>query len=236
MLRNGLIKLYYAFLQLSLRPVLKKDYNVPTFNTINERSTEYSFVFRNLSRICPKEILDVGTGKSSLPHLMVNCGFKVTAMDKMESFWKSGFINRHYYIIKDDITNPQISKSFDMVTAISVLEHIPTHKEAIDGMFSLLKPGGHLLLTFPYNENKYINNVYELHGQKEGQDSLPYICQVYSRNEINNWIDGNGKIIDQEYYRVFTGDYWSFGERIYPLKKVTNQEPHHLTCILIQKN
>ena len=232
MLRNGIIKLYYAFLQFSLKPILKKEYTVPIFNTINERSTEYSFVFKNLSRICPKEILDVGTGKSSLPHLMVNCGFKVTAMDKKESFWESGFFNRHYYVIKDDITNPQLKKSFDMVTAISVLEHIPTHKAAIDGMFSLLKPGGHLLLTFPYNEKKYIDNVYELHGQ----NTLPYICQVYSRNEINNWINGNGTLIEQEYYKVFSGDYWSFGERIFPLKKVSNKEPHHLTCILFQKN
>jgi SAM-dependent methyltransferase len=39
--------------------------------------------------------------------------------------------------------------SFDVITSISVVEHIPKDIEAIDGMWNLLKPGGRLLLTLP---------------------------------------------------------------------------------------
>jgi len=39
--------------------------------------------------------------------------------------------------------------SFDVVTSISVVEHIPQDTQAIDHMWKLLKPGGRLLLTLP---------------------------------------------------------------------------------------
>jgi len=39
--------------------------------------------------------------------------------------------------------------SFDLITCISVLEHIPEDKAAIERMWSLLRPGGKLILTLP---------------------------------------------------------------------------------------
>lgn len=39
--------------------------------------------------------------------------------------------------------------SFDLITCISVLEHIPQDKEAIEAMWSLLRLGGKLILTLP---------------------------------------------------------------------------------------
>jgi SAM-dependent methyltransferase len=42
-----------------------------------------------------------------------------------------------------------IPASFDLITCISVLEHIPRDKAVIETMWSLLRPGGKLVLTFP---------------------------------------------------------------------------------------
>ncbi len=39
--------------------------------------------------------------------------------------------------------------SFDLVTCISVLEHIPEDRRAVEAMWSLLRPGGRLILTLP---------------------------------------------------------------------------------------
>jgi SAM-dependent methyltransferase len=39
--------------------------------------------------------------------------------------------------------------SFDVVTCVSVLEHIPEDRQALEKMWSLLKPGGVLVLTLP---------------------------------------------------------------------------------------
>jgi SAM-dependent methyltransferase len=40
-------------------------------------------------------------------------------------------------------------RTFDLITCISVLEHIPADREALDVMWSLLRPGGRLILTLP---------------------------------------------------------------------------------------
>ncbi len=44
---------------------------------------------------------------------------------------------------------PYEPQSFDLITCISVLEHIPQDEAAVHTMWSLLRPGGRLLLTLP---------------------------------------------------------------------------------------
>lgn len=58
------------------------------------------------------------------------------------------------------------SQSFDVVTCISVLEHIPSDGEAVSKMWELVKPGGKLLISVPcarQASEEFINiNEYEL--------------------------------------------------------------------------
>jgi SAM-dependent methyltransferase len=159
----------------------------------------------------------------------------VTAIDNIYDYWPKGMFNRHFYVIQDDITHTGLTKKFDLITCVSVLEHIPNYKAAVQSMFNCLHPRGHLVLTFPYNEKKYIENVYKIPGAGYGQDA-PQICQVFSRNELDNLMKtNNGLILEQEYWEVFTGDFWTFGERLYPPRQVDKSEIHQLTCILCQK-
>ena len=235
MIMKTLHRLYNVLGRWYLTPILLLEWKRPHFRQINERPIEYEFALKWLSKICPAEVLDVGSGTSAWPHIMANCGFRVTAVDKIKGYWKGIFFNRHYYIINDDITKPKLTRQFDLITCISVLEHIPNHKAAVRGMLGLLKPGGYLVLTFPYNEEQYVDNVYKLEGAGYGQD-VQYVCQVFSRKEIDAWLKENpGKIIEQEYYEVFSGALWTFGERIYPPRKVKKEERCHLTCVLIRK-
>lgn len=59
---------------------------------------------------------------------------------------------------------PLRANSFDLITCISVLEHIPEDSEAVKIMWNLLKPGGRLILTFPcrsaYLEQYISSNEY----------------------------------------------------------------------------
>ena len=45
--------------------------------------------------------------------------------------------------------SPFERSSFDLITCISVLEHIPADREAVERMWSLLRTGGRLVLTMP---------------------------------------------------------------------------------------
>jgi 2-polyprenyl-3-methyl-5-hydroxy-6-metoxy-1,4-benzoquinol methylase len=203
---------------------------------VNERPIEYRFVFQNATRLAPKTVLDVGTGTTALPHLLRNCGFHVTAIDNVRDYWSAGtFFNRHYHVIDDDIRQSSLSGPFDYITCISVLEHIPEHDRAIDSMFRLLSVGGHLALTFPYNEQQYIENAYKLPDAGYGQ-SEPYVCQIYSRSQVSGWVDRNGgEIVEQEYWEAFTGPYWTVGQRLHPPKQTEVSQKHHLSCLLIRK-
>lgn len=213
----------------------KKEYFNPPFSTFNERPVEYKFVFEQIAQFYPERILDVGTGVTALPHLMSNCGCKVTAIDNIKDYWRKDAFNRHYYVIDDDITKPKINDIFDLITCISTLEHIENYDQAVKNMFALLKSGGLLILTFPYNEKTFADNVYILHGSSVGRE-LPFKTHSYSKKEIENWAKENGaKIIKQEYWQFYTGNFWTVGQNLAIPKQVTKEDKHQLSCILFQK-
>lgn len=203
----------------------------------NERFVEYSFLFRQIARLYPERILDVGTGTSAIPHVMRNCGFHVTAIDNIKDYWPCGMTNRHYHVINDDITQSRLNDSFDLVSCISVLEHIPCHRKAIENIFRLLKPGGHLVLTCPYTEGRYITNCYGVPGSDAFGKTLPFVCQSFSRETMTDWMKQvNSVVVEQEYWQFYTGPCWSVGEYLAPPKIVEADELHQITCVLIRKS
>ena len=98
------------------RILSKFEYDRQTFSHLNERPIEFSFVFKQLTNLWPKIVLDVGTGKTALPVMMKNCGLLVTAIDNIKDYWDYGMVNRHYHIIDDDIQNTKIKQKFDVIT------------------------------------------------------------------------------------------------------------------------
>jgi SAM-dependent methyltransferase len=200
----------------------------------NERAIEFAFVFRSLVQCHPDTVLDVGTGTTALPHLMRNCGHVVTAIDNIRDYWTDDVVNRHYHVIDDDITNTKLKQKFDLITCVSVLEHIADYDRAVETMRALLNHHGHLLLTFPYNEHRYVDNVYKLPEASYGQQSR-YICQVYSREQLDTWSERYGlRVVEQEYWDVFSGELWTFGTHLVPPRQVDKDQKHQLTCVLLE--
>lgn len=228
-------KLLKAALNLGSLCICKWEFKRQSFTRFNERPVELAFVFRQLARIYPRRVLDIGTGTTALPHLLRNCGCLVTASDEIHRYWPSGMFNRHYYVISDDITDSALHAEFDFITCVSVLEHIEDSDAAMKNIFTLLAPAGYLLLTFPYTDGKYMRNVYELPGSSYGQN-FPFICQSYSRSDLDRWLrDNNGLILEQEYWQFWEGAYWTDGAQIIPPRKTDVTSPHQLTCMLLQK-
>lgn len=227
--------LFKYVLMLYVKRVCKQEYSLQSFSNINERPIEFAFLFRQLVNLWPKKVLDVGAGMTSLPHLMRNCGFHVTATDNIKDYWPRGMINRHYHVLNDDITQTTLTDSYDVITCVSVLEHIKEHQEAIKSMYKLLVPGGRLILTCPYNEESYAENVYAL-PESSVTENFAFITQAFSRKELDSWLgDTSFKVIEQEYWDFFEGEYWTCGERIIPPRRVEVHNRHQLTCLLLQK-
>ena len=233
-MKSTLLSIYNFIGKKYLNPLLKLEQKKRPFPTINERPVEYAYSFKHLQNLCTGKLLDIGPGKSSWPHILSMCGYDVKAIDKIDGYWNSYF-NRHYKIINDDITNPKLKEAFQFATCLSVLEHIPDHSTAMENIHNLLDNNGYLLLSFPYNENTYHEDIYKHPEAGYGKDAN-FITQVYSRKEIDGWLKATSfSIVDQEYYKVFSGNFWTMGERITPCLKVENTDLHHLTCILLQK-
>lgn len=80
--------------------------------------------------------------------------------------------------------------SFDVITCISVLEHIPDDKAAVTKMWSLVRPGGRLLISIPCAakaSEEYINiDEYELLDKDE--NGFVYYQRYYDQCMIQNQI------------------------------------------------
>lgn len=223
-------------LTFGARWISRREYRHQRFKRHNERAVEFAFVFRKLSEVCPHEALDVGTGTTALPHLMRNCGPLVTAIDNVTDYWPHGLVNRHYHVIDDDITEPTLTARFDLITCISVLEHIEAADRAVASMLGLLRLGGHLLLTFPYTEDSYVRSVYDLPGSTNVLERS-YITQSFSRANVDRWLEATpgARLIEQEYWRFWTGDHWTVGEKVLPPQRATADSSHQISCLHIQR-
>ena len=226
-----------------LTPLLKREWRrASSQEPTSARLTEYAVALRWLAERYPSSLVDVGPGPGSWPHLLARAGIAVTAIDNMESPERGRFLNRHwffnrhYYVLRRDIRKPLLRRQFDCVTCLSVLELVEDHDAAVHGLFSLLKPGGFLILSFPYNDEQFVDNAYHLPGAAYGKN-YPFICRQYSRSEVDSWLMANGgQLIASELYRCFTGEFWAAGQRVIPPARVGPDEPHHLACMCIRKD
>lgn len=127
------------------------------------RKLEYSFAAESFACIEAQakgrlRVLDVGCGVVPLCNWMSRRGHDVTAIDPSESdieLLNRDDLNAFYASrVTYDIGRAEHlafpSETFDVVTCISVLEHIPPGNDriALMEMARVLKPGGRLILTF----------------------------------------------------------------------------------------
>jgi len=138
----------------------------------SERFIEYPWVFKNLGSKTSK-VLDVGSTGSYFPLALACLGYKVYVIDVRPYEYRS--LHPNLKDVIGDIRHTQFSNNFfDVVTAISTIEHIglgrygdPIDKEgdkrAVREIKRILKPKGKLLLTVPYGKPAItqLNRVYD---------------------------------------------------------------------------
>lgn len=105
---------------------------------------------RNLGEPCGSlEILDVGCGTGENIRILGPYG-RVTGLDISEDAFhfaqERGFIR---LVRGSAAALPFPDASFDLVSSLDVMEHIPDDKAALGEVFRVLKPGGTFLITVP---------------------------------------------------------------------------------------
>ncbi len=121
---------------------------------------------------------------------------------------------------------PFADGTFDVITSISVIEHIPNDREALAKMWALLKPGGRLIVTVPCAARSYalytnVDHYGLLGSDAQGYTFLEYLYDEPMLNERFYSIAGrpahcelygersNG-ILREELLRRWSGEYWRF--------------------------
>jgi len=101
-------------------------------------------------------VLDVGVGTWTYPRNLLHSRCEYIATDCFE--------HPNVNLISDihTLTDTLLPESFDFVICLDVLEHVQHPWVAIKQLYAVLKPGGILLLTTPFN--------YRLHGNSQVKD------------------------------------------------------------------
>lgn len=205
---------------------------------IYERPLEYCYVMEKIMEFKSQKILDIGCGKTAFPRVLLDSGFDVTCTDQQNNYWGSSIVNRHVYVISDDICHSSLlSDEYDTISCISVLEHIKQYDIAVKEMVRLLRPGGILLITFPFTyDGDFIWNVYDLIESDAFSSSFRYIAHSFNNKNITSWKRKYSLLeIDRRYFRSWTGKYIRCGDRIqYPFW-IENKETANNICITLQK-
>lgn len=85
---------------------------------------------------------------------------------------------------------PFAADSFDLITSISVIEHIAKDRQAIEKMWALLKPGGRLLVTVPcaaQTSEQFIDHD-EYGVEKPDQRGFVFFQRFYDRTLLQERI------------------------------------------------
>lgn len=125
-----------------------------------------------LRNVCPENILDVGSGRGVFlfPLLKEFPSVKVTSIDLLErrvellKYIKDGGVN-NLNVFKDDIcTFKALDNSYEVVTLLEVLEHIPNVFEAIKNAVRISKR--FIVVTVPSKEDNNPEHIHLLTKEK----------------------------------------------------------------------
>lgn len=128
-----------------------KDGDFKPLHIINPLRANY---IKDKIELLDKDILDVGCGGGLLSEALHDFGANVTGIDAAgpgiqvaKIHAKENNKNISYFEKTAEELNKKNSESFDIITCLEVLEHVPDPKELVKTCINLLKPKGFLFLS-----------------------------------------------------------------------------------------
>jgi len=204
------------------------------------RYVEYPLAFRELQFAPGSSLLDIGSGRFGKFPLYVSSHTNCTVHSTdAASYFKEqyGFakklglaakIGKALFIEQADATKlPYKNQSFDRVSSISVIEHIPDNGDlkAIREIARVLKKNGTAVLTFPYNPLKDDEKAYlfthdsrfykgnagtTLYGKQANAERV-FFARTYNESRLRELVKASGLALAKRIY---------FGEPSFPISRL----------------
>ena len=167
-----------------------------------------------------KTVLDVGCGGGILSESMAERGAKVTGIDLGEKALKVAQLHSlesgvavDYQLISVEKLAEQQPTSFDVVTCLEMLEHVPDPASVVAACAKLVKPGGQVFFsTINRNPKAYLFAVI---GAEYVLNMLPRGTHDYAKfikpSELASWMRLAGLSLNHQIgmsYNPITQHYW----------------------------
>ena len=167
-----------------------------------------------------KTVLDVGCGGGILSESMAEKGAKVTGIDLGEKALKVAQLHSlesgiavDYQLISVEELAEKFPASFDVVTCLEMLEHVPDPASVVAACAKLVKPGGRVFFsTINRNPKAYLFAVI---GAEYVLNMLPRGTHDYAKfikpSELAGWMRLAGLQLEHQIgmsYNPITQHYW----------------------------
>ena len=235
----------------------------------SERSIEIPHFLNLLRRERPRTLLDIGfAGGFYQPEILKLKDIEYTGLDfdmsriigqslcvdsDMKAAWRQ-ILTKFKYIFADIVNCPEeiLKASYDMVVAISTIEHIvpagyalnftdlDADLKAVENMKKMVKQNGSLLLTFPVGQSAHFFNpttnrnavaLKKLDIFKEGQHDQMFYASKRIEQLIGDWA-----VINKRFWinigQVNQGDWKECNEEVACSVKYNKSSEAVTVCIL----
>ena len=153
-----------------------------------------------------KSILDLACGEVESVPMFIEAG--ISSYDGVDINEKQLAVVNNKYALSDyinyhvgDICTFNCNKTFDIITCYGIIEHVEDYESAITNCYSLLNPGGALLISSPNRrltspgcssiDDKPVN---QLHSQEFTPEELLWLLNNYGFIADRNSIYGQRQI------------------------------------------
>lgn len=118
----------------------------------NRRDWYYPTAVTLANRLKPRAALDIGCGIGMMVEAWTMCGIDAHGVDVAPAAIGMGRPEIAGRLRVNDVTKerlPYADGSFDLVTSIEVVEHLPDHENYLKEVFRVLRPGGYAFIQTP---------------------------------------------------------------------------------------
>jgi 2-polyprenyl-6-hydroxyphenyl methylase/3-demethylubiquinone-9 3-methyltransferase len=175
--------------------------------------------------LCGAKIVDIGCGGGILAESMAAAGGTVTGIDMAEGPLAVARLHQHesdaevqYRQATAEELAAEAAGSFDVVTCLEMLEHVPDPSQVIRSCAELVKPGGHVFFsTINRNPKSF---AFAIVGAEYVLKLLPAGTHEYEKfirpSELESWARHAGLVLKDSigmHYNPLTREY-SLGENL----------------------